>query len=457
MAAQSVIGSERLLTLLSDALSASTVDQTEVGAEITHQGVTRCARSLLHQTTVVDDVFVWVRAVVGKSVGQAAGNSLQQDDLKALVEQATSVARLQAPNPDFVSLATPEPVQAVEGYDEATAEMDSEGRASALGQIMERVRERGWTVSGTYLTEGRELAVVNSLGVAAYAPSSTAFLRALPDSGKGTGYADALSYRAADLDPADVAEQAMSICDLNHDQREVPPGEYEAIFPDLCVAETLFYLAGRGFAGETYEEGNSFISGKMGEQVTGQTVTIWDDATDPRSLAVAADYEGVPKRNLSLLENGVAHGAAYDTFTANKHGTHATGNAPPPERSFFGALPSNLFMSGGDASLDEMIRSTRHGLLLTRFHYTHCPDPRRVVMTGTTRDGTFLIENGEITGAVKNMRFTQSIPELFEGIEMLGPPRLCRDWWCSNGMGRLCYVCPPLKLSRATFSSGTLF
>jgi predicted Zn-dependent protease len=114
-------------------------------------------------------------------------------------------------------------------------------------------------------------------------------------------------------------------------------------------------------------------------------------------------------------------------------------------------------MAGGDGNRQEMIESTRRGLLVTRFHYTHCPDPKRVVMTGTTRDGTFLIENGEIVGAVKNLRLTQSVPELFGEIELLGAPRLCRDWWCSNGMGNLSYVCPPIKVRRAVFTSGTRF
>ncbi|MBV9280587.1 MAG: hypothetical protein JOZ41_10935 [Chloroflexi bacterium] len=104
-----------------------------------------------------------------------------------------------------------------------------------------------------------------------------------------------------------------------------------------------------------------------------------------------------------------------------------------------------------------MVRAIGRGLLLTRFHYTHCPDPKRAVMTGTTRDGTFLIQDGEIAGAVRNLRLTQSIPELFAGIELLGQPRLCQDWWSSNGMGRLCYVCPPIKVRRATFSGGIPF
>jgi predicted Zn-dependent protease len=452
-----VIGEEQLLSRLEDALQGSAADQTEIVAEVARQGVSRYAGSRIHQTTVLNETRVWVRAVIGKAVGQAIGDSLSPDDLRALIEQATAVARIQEPNPDFVSLPEPEPVRPVDGYDAATAGMSSEERAAAIGLILERVRDRGWTAAGTYLTEGRERAVVNSLGVHAHAPTSTAFLRALPDSGKGTGYADALSHRAADLDAAEVARQAIATCERNHDQREVPPGEYEAIFSDRCTAEALFYLAKDGFSARAVEEGRSFLSGRMGERVTGENVTIWDDGTDPRGLAAAADYEGVPKRKASFLENGIARGAAYDSYTAHKAGRRSTGHSATPDDSYYGPVPLNLFMAGGDTTMEDMIRSTQRGLLLTRFHYTHGPDPKRAVMTGTTRDGTFLIENGEIVGAARNLRLTQSIPELFEGIELLGPPRLCRDWWCSNGMGNLSYVCAPLKLRRAVFSSGTLF
>jgi predicted Zn-dependent protease len=426
-------------------------------AERVRQGVTRYAGSQLHQTTVLEDVHVRVRAVVGQAVGEASGNSLEPSDLSALVEQATLVARRQAPDPGFVSLPGPEAIHTVDSYDSATAEMGAEGRVPALQTILDMARAQGCTVSGTYLTEGRELAVANSLGVATFAPSSMAYLRALPDSGEGTGYAAAWSHRAADLDPAAVATQALERCALNHNQQDVPPGEYEAIFGDLAVAEFLVFLARHGFSGQSFEEGTSFVSGRLGEQMLNSQVSIWDDAADPRGLAVAADYEGVPKRHLALIGAGVARGVAYDSYTAHKAGKHSTGHAMHPDVAYYGPMPSNLFMAGGEASVEDMIRATKHGLLVTRFHYTHCPDPKRVVMTGTTRDGTFLIKDGEIVSAVKNLRLTQSIPELFDGIELIGPPRLCQDWWCSNGMGRISYVCPPIKVSRATFSSGTLF
>lgn len=453
-----MIGAEQLLAPLGSALTMSSADQTEIVAEAVHQGVTRYAGSTIHQTTVLNEMQVRVRAVVGKSVGEATGNSLEANALHDLVQQAVQVARLRAPNPEFVSLPASQPLPSVQGFDDQTAALASERRAEAIRTITELVAERGWTAAGTYISEGRELAVVNSLGVSAYTPRSMAFLRALPDSGQGTGYADSMSYRAADLDPVDVARRAMAGCERNHDQRDVPPGEYVAIFGDLCVAEALMHLASHGFNGQAYEEGRSFLSGRLGAAVMGANVTIWDDATDARNLATAVDHEGVPKRKLSLVEGGIARGVAYDSYTAYRVGQQSTGHAEGEvEANYSGPVPNNLFMQGGDATLDQMIRSTERGLLLTRFHYTHCPDPKRVVLTGTTRDGTFLIEHGEIVGAVKNLRLTQSLPELFQGIEMLGPPRLCQDWWSSNGMGRTTSYCPPIKVSRAVFTSGTLF
>ncbi|MBV9282139.1 MAG: hypothetical protein JOZ41_18825, partial [Chloroflexi bacterium] len=351
-----MIGREDLLSLLDDALRGSPADETEIVAEAVRQGVSRYAASSIHQTTVVDDVRVWVRAAVGQAVGQAAGNSLKREHLQDLVKGAAGAARRQEPNPRFVSLARPEPLRPVAGFDDATASASSEDRAAAIAAVVERVNERGWTVSGTYLTEGRELAIASSLGVSAYAPSSRAFLRALPDSGRGTGYAAAWSHRIADLEPITLAEAALERCSLNHDQIDVEPGDYEAVFDDLCVAEALLYLARHGFSGQAFEEGTSFLSGRLGEQVTGTNVTIWDDATDPRGLPVACDYEGVPKRKVSLIENGIAAAVTYDSFTAHRAGRRSTGHASDPERSLYGPVPANLFMAGGPSTLREMIR-----------------------------------------------------------------------------------------------------
>lgn len=451
------------LELLTRAVAESTADQTEIVLESVHTGITRFARSHIHQTTELNDQRIAVRAVADGAIGRSSGTLEAGPDLEAtltrLVREATASARIQQPNPAFVSLPGPEPVKHVEGYDTATSRLTPGDRSAAIRTVVDLCGEQEMTVSGTYLSEARSWAVVNSLGIATWTPTTTAFLRALPDSGRGTGYADALSHRAADIDATQVAERALASCAANHDQISVPPGEYEAIFEDLAVAEMLLYLGRHALNAQALQDGRSFLAGRLGERVTGESVSIWNDPTDPRGLPAAADYEGVPARHVALIDHGIAVGVVYDSFTANKagHGQSSTGNAPNPERSFFGPTPANLFMAGAHATPEEMVASTKRGLLVTRFHYTHCPDPKTVTMTGTTRDGTFLIEDGVIIAAVRNLRLTQSVPALFEGIQLRGHPRLCRDWWSSNGMGRVSAHCPPIKVARAVFTSGTRF
>ncbi|HLZ47090.1 MAG TPA: metallopeptidase TldD-related protein, partial [Candidatus Limnocylindria bacterium] len=145
----------------------------------------------------------------------------------------------------------------------------------------------------------------------------------------------------------------------------------------------------------------------------------------------------------------------YDRWSAKAAGTASTGHAADPSRYGHGGHAGNLVMAGGTATRDELIGAVERGILITRFHYTNTPDPRRATMTGTTRDGTFLIEDGRITRALANVRYTMSALDLFSGIELLGPQRLVRDWWSSNGMGSIVCLAPPLKVSRATITGSS--
>jgi len=174
-------------------------------------------------------------------------------------------------------------------------------------------------------------------------------------------------------------------------------------------------------------------------------VTVFSDPADPQLLGQPWTGEGLPLGREVWIENGVLKQLQYSRFWAQKKNARPNGG--------LGAVK----MAGGTATTEEMIASTPRGILVTRLWYLRQVDPRTVLYTGLTRDGTFLIENGQIVSAVKNLRLTQSVPALFEGIELLGEPRLCQDWWSMNGMGRFSYVCPPVKVKRAVFSSGTLF
>ena len=309
--------------------------------------------------------------------------------------------------------------------------------------------------AGTSQLEVTEDAVANTRGVGAYAPGSLAYLRALVLGDQGSGYAEDLAWRADLLDAEAVADRASTKCALDRDRVQLAPGDYEAVFEELAVAEILRIVSLTGLGGQSVREGRSFMAGRIGERVTGERFSLFDDPLDPRTLGVPFDVEGTPKRRVALVEGGVARGPVYDRASAKAMGARSTGHAADPSRYASGGHAGNLTMSGGSATREELIGAVARGILITRFHYTNTPDPRAATMTGTTRDGTFLIENGKITRALANVRYTMSALELFAGIDLLGAQRLARDWWSSNGMGSVVCLVPPMKVRRATITGSS--
>jgi len=311
--------------------------------------------------------------------------------------------------------------------------------------------------AGTSQIEVTEDAVANTRGVAAYAPATMAYLRtlALSDRYVGSGYAEELSMRADALHPTAIAARAAEKCALDRDRTQLAPGDYEAVFEELAVAEVLRILSLTGLGGQSVREGRSFMTGRIGERVTGENFTLLDHAMDARTIAVPFDVEGTPKQKVTLVDRGVARGPVYDRTSAKAMGARSTGHAADPSRYAAGGHAGHLAMAGGPATREQLIGSVRHGILITRFHYTNTPDPRAATMTGTTRDGTFLIEDGKIARALANVRYTMSALDLFSGIELLGPQRLARDWWSSNGMGSVICLVPPIKVRRATITGSS--
>ncbi|GAC1701069.1 MAG: hypothetical protein NVS9B6_15520 [Candidatus Limnocylindrales bacterium] len=393
---------------------------------------------------------------MGDRVGTASGNSLDPAGLRALLGEAAGLARRAPANaawPGFAAAAAYPPPHA---FDAATAAADAGVQAAAIGRICDAAEARGFRAAGTHAIDLTEQAVANSSGVAAYAPATVAYLRALIQGGHGgTGYADDLGARLGDLDPDGIAARAGEKCALDRDRAQLPPGDYEAVFEEDAVAEILRIMSITGCGAQAVAEGRSFMSGAIGEQVTGPRFTLHDDAVDPRQLGIPFDPEGTPKRRVALVEAGVVRGPVYDRWGAKAAGTESTGHAADPERYGLQAHAGTLVMAGGTASRDELIASVGRGILITRFHYTNTPDPKRATMTGTTRDGTFLIEEGRIMGALANLRYTMSALDLFAGIELLGPQRVVRDWWSTNGMGSIVCLAPAMKVSRATITGSS--
>jgi predicted Zn-dependent protease len=370
---------------------------------------------------------------------------------------------LQSPNPRFLGLPTPEggydPVpNPPQSFFTSTAGLSPANRAEAVGRIIDAAAAEGYTAFGTYRASASELAVVSSTGIRAYTPFTTAYLKALVEGPGGTGFGDAYDRDAGRLDAGKLAAQAVAKCRANHDQREIPPGDYPAIFEPDAVADMVRFPAVWGMGARQVLDGQSFMSGRLGEQVAGDIVSIWDDPNDPRCLPLPIDYEGLPSQRVDIIKSGVAISPVYDYQTAMEAGTRSTGHAEAPFGDFFsGPSADHIVMPTGTASVEQMVANVERGVWVTRFHYTHTPDPKRVIATGTTRDGTFLIENGQVVAALKNLRLEMDVLDLLSSLQEAGEGKLCQDWWAANGMSTTNYFVPSMRFGRCTFTGVTTF
>jgi predicted Zn-dependent protease len=245
----------------------------------------------------------------------------------------------------------------------------------------------------------------------------------------------------SDLDASHMGSLALERSVRGQNPRKIPPGRYTVILEAAAVKDFLDFLAWLGFGAQAFEEGRSFMCGKLGKQITGENITISDDAYHPLGIGIPFDFEGMPRQQVALIEKGIARAVVYDRAYAARAGKSSSGHALPP-RYAFGPLPVNLVMKAGQAAPEEMIRSVKRGLLVSRFWYCRVVDPAKTLLTGQTRDGTFLIEDGQIVCGVKDFRFNESILESFARAEMV-----------SRGLSRIeSTLAPTLKIADFRFT-----
>jgi predicted Zn-dependent protease len=406
-----MISQDQLMDIARRALRISSADQTEVVVHCNQGFLTRFAQNRIHQNVGVEDIRVTVKAIKGKKIGVASANAIDQETLSRVVVQALEIALRQKENGDFHSLPQPSATSAtdIKTHFENTARFSASERAAAVKIIVDRAGKDGLQAAGAFTTEEEETAVVNSLGLAAYQQASRADLNTvmMSDAG-GTGFAQSLAANADSIHPAELADEAAGKCTAGGHPEELERGKYTVFLEPYAVGELLNFLAYLGFGATAYRERRSFLSGKLGQPITGPAITIWDDGLDKQGLPMPFDFEGVPKQKVVLIENGVARGVVYDSFEAHLAQTVSTGHALPAG-STFGPIPMNLFLKTGDRAPVDLLQTIEQGVYVTRFHYTNVVEPVSTTITGMTRDGTFLIENGKLSRPIKNLRFTQNI------------------------------------------------
>jgi PmbA protein len=409
-------------------------------------GLTRFANSSIHQSTWREDTGVRVRVIAGGRVGVAASNEFSKEGARRAAASAMEIARVTVPDPLFPGLARRAEVAGKPGgFDETTASTTPEQRAEGVAALVDQLG-KGYRAAGAFDTGAVEVAVANSEGQFCYSPITQSTLTTVVSGDGGAGTAEAAATSFSEVDPAVIGRRAYQKARDSQEPQDLEPGTYEVVLEPLAVSTLVGFLAWMGFSGRAIEEGRSPFSGKAGQKVAGENIDIYDDALSPHTLGLPFDFEGTPKRRIDLIERGVFRTGVHDRRSAKMTGTESTGHALPPPNPE-GAFPLNLFLGTGDSNVDDMVAATGRGLLVTRFHYSNVVHPIETTITGMTRDGTWLIEDGKIKHPVKNLRFTQSILEALSNVEMIG-----RESEIASEFFFAASRVPALKISRFNFS-----
>ena len=396
--------------------------EAEVMVAAGDEALTRFANSEIHQNVAESDVRINLRFVRGRSIGVASSGRTDPEALRRLVETAGRIAAVAEETPDWAGLPAAGPAAAVAGaFAPGTADASPELRAEGVRAVIDAADRAGVAAFGSFSTGVETVAVATTTGIrAAEARTSARLLAVTMGPDDGTGYGEAAAVDAREIDAAAVGREAADKARRSARPIDVPPGEYPVVLEEYAVADLLDNLGFTGFSGLAVEEGRSFF--EPGKRIGSDLVTLVDDARDPEGMPAGFDYEGVPTRRVVMVESGVCREIVHDAATAARAGVASTGHGLPAPNPW-GPFPLHAAMAAGTTPRAAVVAGLRDGLLVTRFHYTNVVHAKLAVITGMTRDGTFLVRDGEIVGPVRNLRFTQSYLDALAGVEAVSAER----------------------------------
>lgn len=411
--------------------------------------LTRFANNTIHQNVAEQDRWISVRVALDHRTARATTNRFDAASIRGAVSEALTLARSASPNPDLLPLHEPSPVPETKRFDPATASATPEHRAGAVAEAIRIVESAGQTAAGIYSTGQSVEAIFNSRGVAARHAETMAQFSITAMAGDSSGWAKASAVSYDSIHPLALARGAAEKARVSREPREIAPGRYTVILEPAAVLDLVGQMFG-DFSATAVADSRSFLTDRVGKKLFGDNIQIWDDAAHPLQAGVPFDGEGVPRRKLTLVEAGIPRDLAYSRTSAHRAGVKPTGHGFPLPNEV-GEAPLNIVIAGGSTSLDEMIASTDQGVLVTRLWYIREVDPYEKIMTGMTRDGTFLIENGRIARGLRNFRFNQGIIELLNNVEALSPSVR------ASGEETFDMVVPAMKVRGFNFTEVTRF
>ena len=427
--------------------------------------LTRFANNTIHQNVAEEGYVISIRVAMNGKTARATTNRMDDESLRRAVQSAEQIAKVQEPDPDLLSMPSPQEAKntrGVERHFEATAAITPETRAAAVEQIVDVAKKHKQTTAGIYSCSENLEALFNSRGLSRIhrQTSSEVSITMLADD--SSGWQKANSPNVANLDPRRLAEIAAEKAAQSADPREVAPGKWTVVLEPAAVLDLMGFMF-FDFGGTALLEQRSFLNNRLGTRVFGENITISDDAYHRLQSGAVFDGEGVPRERVTLVQDGVVRNLVYCRATARKMqnselasqlgNIHPTGHGFPLPNEI-GDAPMNIVVQGGNGSaksVGEMIASIDRGILVTRLWYIREVDPYEKILTGMTRDGTFLIDNGKLAGGVRNFRFNQSLVDLLQNVEMLGTSVR------ASGEESFDMVVPPMKVKGFNFTELTKF
>ncbi|MHC4605962.1 MAG: TldD/PmbA family protein [Planctomycetota bacterium] len=401
---------------------------------------TRTADNVITQNVARNNVSLQVTCAYGESRGTAVTNDLGEASLKAVVERAQEIAKNSPPDPEYmppVAADAAKKYPKVEAFRPRTLEYDPLAKAKDIRDAAAVAAARECRLSGAYSSGHSFRAFANSAGLRGYHRATSAKIHATVLSSSGSGWAEKVSNDTGEVDVKDVVRRATDIAVDSRNPVDPAVGKYTAILCPPAVSEIMTFLIFGGFDAKATDEGRTCLRGKLGKKICGDNITVRSDPSDPRIPGAPFQDSGLPSPTTHWIRGGVLENLFYSRFWAKKQGKEATG------------MPSNMIIEGGDTSVQEMIKSTKKGVLVTRFWYSRFVDPMVPLVTGMTRDGLFLIENGKVTTPLKHMRYNERLLEMLGRVEAMSPPERTGGWMAK--------LAPAMKVRGFNFTSTTKF
>ncbi len=438
--------------------------EIEVIFSSTDHSLTRFANNTIHQNVSELNEAASIRVAFDGKTARASTNRFDDDSLKRAVQAAETMAKVQESDPDRLPMAQAseaEGVSAPSRWFENTAAITPADRADAVGKIVAVARKNKLVTAGIYSSSRFAETIVNSNGLVAHHRQTSAEVSITMLADDSSGWQKANSPDVADLEPVRLGEIAAEKAARSRKPQELPPGKYTVILEPAAVLDVVGFMFW-DFGGQSILDQRSFLNNRISTRLFGENITIVDDVSHPLQSNAPFDGEGVRRSRVPLVENGVIKRLVYARSTAEKMrkseyadkvGEIAVTGHGFPLPNEMGEAPLNVVFitPGGEQSVEQMIAGTERGILITRLWYIREVDPYQKILTGMTRDGTFVVENGKVKSGIRNFRFNQSLIEMLNHVEAMGKPVR------ASGEESFDMVAPAMKVGEFNFTEVTKF